>query len=465
MAYNARQLHRAQKQVRDEELTNIERLRSLLLVLSGESDPPTCDTAAMSKCTNAEQGMCIFATGPEKRDTKEYCACEWGFYGDACEHKMCPGKVKNKDGYVSFKAGSEGACGGVDKGTCDPTTGTCTCLDFTSGKACESFSTCPGGPTCSGHGQCDLKYGKCLCSSQHYGESCATRKCLGPEIEGVDNLFEAGNPSACNGHGICQDSGSCECFGEHAGPECSAKACLDDCSGRGECNTQTGICSCEPGYSGETCRYKKCPGDCGGLTNGVCDRDSGICRCHKGYSGPGCLQAHTCEPKETSYLDWAMFKPGWSKCPHGSFVSALKTASCSSIDCVDKARCVKACSGKTVLEVSHCYQANWWDSLNAKGWSMCREPYFLAGLYRNKCNSLYCIEMGLCCSLRGASWTGCGHTENWGHMLGQRESWAEVPFNHMVTGLYRHGQSTELRDLQKAAHCSFRMDQQVELGR
>ena len=118
-------------QIRDEELTNIERLRSLLLVLTGDANAPTCDNDDMLKCTNANQGMCVFATGPVKRgeaslrysevtvfgaDTKEYCACEWGYYGAACENKKCPGKVPGKKSDVFFEAKAQGACGGLDNG-------------------------------------------------------------------------------------------------------------------------------------------------------------------------------------------------------------------------------------------------------------------------------------------------------------------------------------------------------------
>jgi len=455
--------YRAKKQIRDEEMSNIERLRSLLLVLTGASNAPTCDNNEMRKCTNANQGMCVFSTGPVKRDTKEYCACEWGFYGPACENKKCPGKVPGTKSDVLFEANALGACGGLDNGKCEEPAGTCTCQDHTAGKDCSKYTTCAGGTGCSGHGSCDLTIGKCLCGKEYYGEDCSFRKCPGNQMEGTLNKFQAGHPLACQGHGICQKDGKCECAHGYKGGYCHKKQCLDNCSGRGTCDENTGVCACEPGFSGSSCRYRECPNQCGGQANGVCDRDSGICRCNKGFSGPGCVKTHTCNAKETTYKDWALALPGWSKCPIGSFVTGFKTGDCTSINCIDKARCSNACAGQQTVEVSHCYQANWWDSLNKKGWSMCREPYFLAGLYRNKCDSLYCIEMGLCCSLRGVSWDACSHADAWKQTMSKRQKWSEVPTNHFVTGIFRAGLTSELKDIHKAAHCSFKLDQQIKL--
>jgi hypothetical protein len=452
----------AKKEIRDEELTNIERLRSLLLVLTGAADPPDCDNDSMRQCTSADQGMCIFATGPIKRETEAYCACEFGFYGEACQHEKCPGKVKGSAREVLFQHTEDAACGGLEMGSCDKATGLCVCEDHATGKDCSKFVSCPGGgTTCSGHGTCDLKIGKCLCGVEYYGEACEKHKCLGTEMNGLSPRFVAGDPSACSGHGICDATGTCECYAGYLGAHCHKKDCLDECSGRGSCNQVTGLCACDPGFTGESCRYKQCPDMCGGDSNGHCDRDAGICHCRPGFSGPGCVESTACKKVDTSYKDWAFFKPGWSKCPHGSLVTGLKTGSCSSINCIDEARCAKPCAGKQELEIHHCYQANWWTALDSQGWGKCREPYFVAGLWRNKCSSLYCIEMALCCSLKGASWNACGHTQEWRLEMSKVDNWAEVPSNHFLTGIYRRGLTTELKDLHQASHCSFKLDAQL----
>merc|ERR1711988_709147 len=44
---------------------------------------------------------------------------------------------------------------------------------------------------------------------------------------------------------------------------------------------------------------------------------------------------------------------------------------------------------------------------DTRGGKFCRRNYFLAGLFRSHCNSLYCIEMAKCCSVKRSIWTDC----------------------------------------------------------
>ena len=90
-----------------------------------------------------------------------------------------------------------------NKGVCDRTKGQCQCLDGYEGVACQRAS-CPGTPTCSGHGTCqsisqlaakdnnnvynlwdkDSTMG-CLCDSGYQGPDCSERQCK----YGVDPLY------------------------------------------------------------------------------------------------------------------------------------------------------------------------------------------------------------------------------------------------------------------------------------
>ena len=90
-----------------------------------------------------------------------------------------------------------------NKGVCDHTKGECQCLDGYEGVSCQRAS-CPGTPTCSGHGTCqsikqlasktssnvynlwdkDSTMG-CLCDSGYSGPDCSERQCK----HGVDPLY------------------------------------------------------------------------------------------------------------------------------------------------------------------------------------------------------------------------------------------------------------------------------------
>lgn len=90
-----------------------------------------------------------------------------------------------------------------NKGTCDRTSGECSCFDGYEGVACQRAS-CPGSPICSGHGVCmsakqlavddnsntyalwdkDVTMG-CKCDAGYSGPSCAIKTCK----VGVDPLY------------------------------------------------------------------------------------------------------------------------------------------------------------------------------------------------------------------------------------------------------------------------------------
>jgi len=51
-------------------------------------------------------------------------------------------------------------------------------------------------------------------------------------------------------------------------------------------------------------------------------------------------------------------------------------------------------------QYADCYDHNWVLSFDQEGWSTCNEGYFIVGLYRNTCNSLFCIEYARCCRVK-----------------------------------------------------------------
>jgi len=124
--------------------------------------------------------------------------------------------------------------------------------------------------------------------------------------------------------------------------------------------------------------------------------------CHKLY----CIEEVDCrgDGGDSCYDAnwWSSFdKRGWSTCADGSYMSGLYRNTCHSLYCIESAKCCKQTNVHKGVAKSQtwgdCYNHNWWRSFDKKGWSSCSADYSLAGLYRNSCHDLYCLEEAKCC--------------------------------------------------------------------
>jgi len=302
---------------------------------------------------------------------------------------------------------------------------------------------------CSGHGRCvDNKYGymtgRCECEEPWYGQACHMKKC--EAAPGV--FFVASSPNVCNGKGAClnyvgddpstegaRDLGQCKCAERFYGEYCELKRCAgfdmklvrkgkpDGSCPQGTCDETTGSCRCDAGgiACGRTyeeqcptgCNFKGCSKDCG--KKGRCDRITGECTCNRDVllNGPTCKSPKRCDEREA---DWSLSfdKWGWSTCKHGYLLVGLKTDRAGTSDALynlNTAICAKPCEGDRheIIPVDKyaCYHENWWKKFDTAGGKYCRRNYFVAGLFRSHCNSLYCLEMAKCCQVRKSLWTGC----------------------------------------------------------
>ena len=96
---------------------------------------------------------------------------------------------------------------------------------------------------------------------------------------------------------------------------------------------------------------------------------------------------------------------GWSTCKNGYYMTGLWRNNGDKLYHIEEAKCCRPKSQG--LSWGHCYKHNVWRSFDHKGWSKCRPGYYMAGLYRNKCNKLYCLEEFKCCKMgayNGNSW-------------------------------------------------------------
>lgn len=124
------------------------------------------------------------------------------------------------------------------KGTCDRTTGMCTCFENYEGVACER-TVCPN--DCSGNGFCYTEKQLASDAGTAYFTPWDAEKQVG-----------------------------CKCDAGFRGPDCSLQECPSgadimggngategrDCSGRGICDYSTGLCGCFHGYYGTRCEYQ-----------------------------------------------------------------------------------------------------------------------------------------------------------------------------------------------------------------
>ncbi|XP_058941677.2 properdin-like isoform X1 [Pocillopora verrucosa] len=90
-----------------------------------------------------------------------------------------------------------------------------------------------------------------------------------------------------------------------------------------------------------------------------------------------------------------------------------------------------------------CDTANWWASLDKKGWSVCpNDRTFLKGLWRNDPsgnNGLWLIEEGKCCRAKEPSYANQPSTctnANWWRTLDPKHVWALCPAGYYMEGIY-----------------------------
>jgi len=505
----------ARHEALEEELVNIMRLNSLLRFLAVGDDPAAqCTADSGVPCDKGPQhGSCTWKTRGEVSDPNHaadgdqsaaFCACEPGYYGTNCELKKCPGLghllyKQNQDGVCSNRGGDcDGKhCGGDELSSGCNDDGTCTCNDnYYSGEKnkCEhkyckdddgEKTNCGGQP----RGQCNEKHGVCECGDGYYGDTCQMKKCPATNPDGSDpgtiiGYFKGGNPMACDGRGACNEDGTCSC-GHYAGLACE-DACgrgenAVDCSGgRGTCQAQTGLCQCTAPYSGSQCthgsghcadcRFVNCPGGCS--NGGYCDRIVGQCTCYEGnYNGARCDQPNQMAEKT---IDWSrsMDKWGWSVCPEGFLLSGLSRdlpysngEPADALYNIKEAKCRKPSDGSSpdvmsqngdAIELGHCYHENWWKKFDTKGGKFCRRNYFVAGLFRSHCNSLYCLEMAKCCQVKRSVWNDCKWTRmsEWkdGGKFSEIERSATGLAQGFIAGFYRSNSHT-LDGLQHMRQC------------
>merc|ERR1712167_447405 len=257
-----------------------------------------------------------------------------------------------------------------------------------------------------GPGEAVYNVGKCRCQINRYGTACEKSKIQ----MGSNEYYPEESPVACSGRGIPvvnQYPAVCQCNSMSTGSKCEQIRCPGfdkavfnngiqkgapedpECGmGKGQCVTSgenAGRCECQgnnacgvpaadmkAGCPG-ACLYEDCANNCGGAAG----------------------EQKIDEMVWTSSMD----KWGWSTCSPGTLLIGMKTDMKQSKDALynlDSGLCQQPWEAgskiSNALHTSRCYHENWWKKFDTRGGKFCRRNYFVAGLFRSHCNSLYLLR-------------------------------------------------------------------------
>ena len=138
---------------------------------------------------------------------------------------------------------------------------------------------------------------------------------------------------------------------------------------------------------------------------------TGLYRHHRHESDPIYLIEEAKCSDAPGYLystpgDWDCYDHSWwdtfndrglCTCYDGYYMTGLYRSDGHNLYNIEEARCCRPKS--QVKSWGSCYNQNVWSSFDHKGWSSCADGYYMAGLYRNSCDKLYCLEEFKCCRM------------------------------------------------------------------
>jgi len=254
------------------------------LLLLQYNDLVSSDCAMHNYCNG--HGSCDISTSS--------CLCYegWGASTDItyyrapdCSSRVCP----NGRAWADVPTSPTTAHQYVEcsnRGTCDRTSGTCTCFTGFTGSACNR-NVCPN--DCSGHGVCvNLKQMARMTNA----------------LPLAPNTYYEGDPDGTTWdeemiYGCVCDSSWPVGLGlgetqepEWFGPDCSQKHCPSADNPRTADVNETdcyGVTAKDSIYQGEYGNL--CQVDC--ANNGLCNHKTGICECFNGYYGQNCTLIDT----------------------------------------------------------------------------------------------------------------------------------------------------------------------------
>ena len=134
-------------------------------------------------------------------------------------------------------------------------------------------------------------------------------------------------------------------------------------------------------------------------------------------------------------------RKGWSYCGHDRYMTGLYRSDGTTSDPIYLLEHAKCSDAPGYLYPAQgywdCYNHNWWSSFDHKGWSTCNNGYYMTGLYRTEGDRLFNIEDARCCRPKSQvkSWGSCYNHNVWGSF--DRKGWSSCADGYYMAGLYR----------------------------
>ena len=87
----------------------------------------------------------------------------------------------------------------------------------------------------------------------------------------------------------------------------------------------------------------------------------------------------------------------WATCPNGTYLQGIYKSGGNLLHNIELGKC---CQPKGLPDRwGQCYDQDVTISFDKEGWSSCNKSYYMVGIYRGSCDSIFCIETFKCCQM------------------------------------------------------------------
>ncbi|KAL9952095.1 hypothetical protein ACROYT_G039302 [Oculina patagonica] len=145
-----------------------------------------------------------------------------------------------------------------------------------------------------------------------------------------------------------------------------------------------------------------------GLWRSAPSGTNGLWLIEEGKCCPASDSSYTSQPATCKNQNWWSALDGnnkWALCPNGYYMEGMYRTDGSNLYNIEEAKCCRPQNHPDSYD--HCYDEDVSASFDNKGWSECKQAgYYMTGVYKSTCESIYCIEKFKCCRMKKAAVNG-----------------------------------------------------------